>query len=85
MKSKPAENFLSLQCKDRAPYSLPPSIFTDGFSPAASYDRHGQETFHLNEGKTCPLYPYTKVVWENCVTHLGTNASVFMSFTRHCH
>ncbi len=51
MKSKPGENFLSLQCKDRAPYPLPPSIFTEGFSSTASYDRHDKETFHLNEVK----------------------------------
>ncbi len=59
MKSKLGENFLSLQCKDRAPYPLPPSIFTDGFSTAASYDRHGQETFHLNESKPTP-YTHTR-------------------------
>ncbi len=51
MKSKLGENFLSLQCKDKALYPLPPSIFTDGFSPVVSYVDHGQETFHLNEGK----------------------------------
>ncbi len=46
MKSKLGEN---LHCK--ALYPLPPSIFTDVFSPAISYVRHDQETFHLNEGK----------------------------------
>ena len=61
--------------------ALPPcSIFTDAFSPTASYDRHDQEMFHLNKWKD-HLYPHAlKVVWENCLTHLRSIASVFMSF-----
>ncbi len=46
MESKLGENFLSLQCKDRATYPLPPSIFTEEFSPSASYERREQEIFH---------------------------------------
>ncbi len=81
MKSKPGENFLSLQCKDRGPYPLP----TDAFSPTASYDRHDQEMFHLNEWED-HLYPHAlKVVWENSLTHLRSIASVLMSFSRHYH
>ncbi len=85
MKSKQGENFLSLQCKDSGPHPLPPSIFTDAFSPSASYERREREMFHLNEWEY-RLYPHApKVVWENCLTHLRSIASVFMSFSRHCH
>ncbi len=56
MKSKPGENFLSLQCKDSGPHPLPPSIFTDAFSPTASYACRDQEMFHLNEWED-HLYP----------------------------
>ncbi len=77
MKSKPGENFLSLQCKDRVPYPLPPSIFTDGFSPVACYDRHGQETFHLNEGKPT-LYTHTLKWCGKIVLHIQEAMQVFL-------
>ncbi len=66
----------------------PPSIFTDTFSPMASYDRHDQEMFHLNEWEDhlCHVYPYgLKEVGEDCLTHLRSIASVLMSFSRHYH
>ncbi len=80
MKSKPGENFLSLQCKDSGPDPLPPSIFTETFSPMASNDRHDQKMFHLNEWEE-HLYPNAlKVVWENCLTRLRSISSVLCHF-----
>ncbi len=46
-----------------------PSIFTDGFSPVASYDHHGQETFHFNEGKPT-LYTHTLKWCVKIVVHI---------------
>ncbi len=81
MKSKLGENFLSLQCKDSGPYyPLFPSIFTDAFSPTASYDCRDQEMFHWNEWED-HLYPQAlKVAWEHCLTHLRSIASVLCHF-----
>ena len=67
------------------PLTRSPSIFTDAFSPTTSYEHLDQEILHLNEWED-HLYPHAlKVVWENCLTHLRSIASVLMSFSRHFH
>ncbi len=42
-----------------------PSIFTDEFSPSASYDHCKQEMFHWNKGKLNLYHTHTKIVCEN--------------------
>ena len=76
MKSKLGENFLSLLCKDSGPYPLPPLSLRIHFHPQLVMTDYDWEDH---------LYPQAKVVWENCLTHLRSIASVFMSFSRHYH
>ena len=74
----------ALQCKDSSPYPLPLYLYRCVFTHGQLWpSRPGNVPFQWM-GRSPPPHAL-KVVWENCLTHLRSMASVLMSFSRHYH